>query len=110
MNRRALVVAIVAGWLGAVNSASAQTVICPITPGASTSNTLCANTAFVHKVNPAVHAFTVATLPAAASNTGMMAYVTDGTAGLSWGATVTGGHSTVYLVWSNGTNWTVVGE
>lgn len=41
---------------------------------------------------------------------GMMARVTDGTSGLAWGATVTGGHSTPYLVWFNGTNWTVAGS
>lgn len=52
----------------------------------------------------------VADLPAAASSRGQLMYVTDGTASLSWGATVTGGHSTIYLVWSNGVNWTVVGE
>ena len=52
--------------------------------------------------------YTVATLPASPS-VGQMAYVTDGTAGLSWGANVSGGHSTTYLVWWQGLNWTVVG-
>jgi hypothetical protein len=53
--------------------------------------------------------YTVATLPSSPS-IGSMANVTDGTSGLAWGATVTGGHSTPYLVWWNGTNWTVVGK
>jgi hypothetical protein len=52
--------------------------------------------------------YTVATLPAAVA--GMTAYVTDGTAALAWGATVTGGGSTKYLCWYNGTAWTVVGK
>lgn len=53
---------------------------------------------------------TVATLPAGAA--GMYAYVTDGDAGLAWGATVvnTGAGATKYLVWFNGTNWTVAGK
>lgn len=55
-----------------------------------------------------LYGYTVATLPT--GSIGMMAYVTDGTAALSWGATVSGGHSTNYLVWFNGTNWTVAGE
>jgi len=41
---------------------------------------------------------------------GRMAVVNDGTASLAWGATVTGGGSTKYLVWYNGTNWTVFGK
>lgn len=53
-------------------------------------------------------AVTVATLPPAAA--GAVAYVSDGAASLAWGATVTGGGSTRYLVWYNGTNWTVAGK
>lgn len=49
----------------------------------------------------------VASLPA--GNVGDVMYVTDGTAGLTFGQTVTGGHTTPYLVWFNGTNWTVIG-
>lgn len=43
---------------------------------------------------------------------GMIRYVTDGDAALAWGATVvnTGAGATKYLVWFNGTNWTVVGS
>ncbi len=43
---------------------------------------------------------------------GMEATVTDGDAGLAWGATVvnSGSGATSYKVWYNGTNWTVVGK
>lgn len=57
---------------------------------------------------PVVPSFVVGSLPTGV--TGAMAQVTDGTAGLAWGATVTGGHTTKYLVWYNGTNWTVMGS
>ena len=61
------------------------------------------------KVRTTIHnGYTVATLPTAVA--GMTAYVTDGAAALAWGATVTGGASTHYLCWYNGTNWTVVGK
>jgi hypothetical protein len=55
-----------------------------------------------------LRALTVATLPTAAA--GALAYVSDGAASLAWGATVTGGGSTKYLVWYNGSNWTVAGK
>lgn len=53
---------------------------------------------------------TVSTLPTGVA--GMTAYVTDGDAGLAWGATVvnTGAGATKYLVWFNGANWTVAGK
>jgi Repeat of unknown function (DUF5907) len=51
---------------------------------------------------------TVANLPTGVA--GMVAYVTDGAASLAWGATVTGGSTTPYLVWYNGSAWTVVGK
>ena len=56
-----------------------------------------------------VQAYTVATLPAGA--VGQLARVTDGDATLAWGATVvnSGAGATNYLVWFNGTNWTVFG-
>ena len=41
---------------------------------------------------------------------GQTAAVSDGTASLPWGVTVTGGGSTKYLVWWNGANWTVAGK
>jgi hypothetical protein len=55
-------------------------------------------------------AYTVTTLPTAPA--GSVCYVTDGDAGLAWGATVvnTGAGATKYLVWYNGTNWTVMGK
>lgn len=57
----------------------------------------------------ALRGYTVATLPASPS-LGNMAYVTDGTAALAWGATVTGAGSTFYIVGWNGVHWTVVGK
>ena len=54
------------------------------------------------------NALTVATLPT--GTLGAVASVSDGTASLAWGATVTGGGSTKYLVWYNGAAWTVVGK
>lgn len=46
-----------------------------------------------------------------AGTIGRHAVVTDGDPGLAWGATVvnSGGGTTPYSVWDNGTNWTVVG-
>lgn len=54
--------------------------------------------------------YTVATLPTGVM--GDIAYVTDGDAGLAWGATAvnTGAGATKYLVWFNNANWTVVGK
>lgn len=54
--------------------------------------------------------YIVAELPA--TPVSLTARVTDGDSGLAWGATVinSGGGSTPYLVWYNGTNWTVVGK
>ena len=52
---------------------------------------------------------TVANLPGSPSK-GQTATVTDGTAALAWGAIVTGGGATTYLVFYNGTNWTVAGK
>lgn len=54
--------------------------------------------------------YTVGTLPVGVA--GAQAYVTDGDAGLAWGATAvnSGAGATNYLVWYNGTNWTVVGK
>ena len=52
----------------------------------------------------------VADLPTSPpARVGNIARVTDGAASLSWGATVTGGGTAQYLVWYNGTNWTVFG-
>jgi hypothetical protein len=51
----------------------------------------------------------VASLPASPT-LGQIATVNDGTAALAWGATVTGGEATKYIVCYNGTNWTVMGK
>ena len=52
----------------------------------------------------------VADLPTApTARVGNITRVTDGAAALTWGATVTGGGTDQYLVWYNGTNWTVFG-
>ena len=52
--------------------------------------------------------YLVASLPS--GTIGQLAYVTNGTSGLAWGATVAGTQTTKYLCWYNGANWTVVGE
>jgi hypothetical protein len=54
--------------------------------------------------------FTVATLPAGVL--GKQAVITDGDAALAWGATAvnSGAGATTYLVWYNGTNWTILGS
>jgi hypothetical protein len=52
--------------------------------------------------------YTVTSLPAGVL--GLEARITDGAPGLAWGATATGGGSTPYKVWFNGTNWTVVAK
>lgn len=59
---------------------------------------------------PVLPSFTVSTLPAGV--TGAHVYITDGDAGLAWGATAvnSGSGATKYLVWYNGTNWTIVGK
>ena len=53
---------------------------------------------------------TIAGLPTPA--TGMIARITDGDSALAWGATAinSGSGSTPYMVWYNGTNWTVMGK
>jgi hypothetical protein len=55
-------------------------------------------------------AYTVAGLPA--GTVGQIARITDGDAALAWGATAvnSGAGATAYLVWYNGTNWTVMGK
>lgn len=55
-------------------------------------------------------ALTVDTLPAGVA--GQLAYVSDGDAALAWGDTVvnSGAGATPYLVWFNGTAWTVAGK
>lgn len=60
-------------------------------------------------LNQGVTSFTVATLPAFPT-IGRLAVITDGTISLAWGATATGGSSTKYLVWYNGSAWTILGK
>jgi len=55
----------------------------------------------------AVGVYTVGTLPAASSNAGVMAQVTDSSVA-TFRSTVAGGGSTRVLVFSDGTNWLVV--
>jgi hypothetical protein len=52
----------------------------------------------------------IASLPTPVA--GMVAYVTDGDPALAWGdiAVNSGGGTTKYMVWYNGTNWTVAGK
>ena len=52
---------------------------------------------------------TVASL-GTAGTAGRIACVSDGASSLAWGATVTGGGTTNYTVFDNGTNWTVMGK
>lgn len=52
--------------------------------------------------------YVVGSLPAAASSTGVVAYVTDADTPVL-GATVVGGAAAKAMVWSNGANWTVTG-
>lgn len=65
---------------------------------------------FMAGVAPAIMNFRVTNLPGA--KLGDLATVTDGDAGLAWGATITntGTSSTKYLVWWNGAHWTVVAK
>jgi hypothetical protein len=65
---------------------------------------------FMGGVAPAILNYKVAGLPAPVR--GLLATVTDGDAGLAWGATIinSGAGATTYLVWYNGSNWTVLGK
>ena len=59
---------------------------------------------------PKLTSYVISALPTPAAS--MMAYITDGDTALAWGATAvnSGGGATKYLVWYNGTNWTIVGK
>jgi hypothetical protein len=56
--------------------------------------------------------YLVSQLSSLATLAGSIVYILDGDAGLAWGATAvnSGGGATKYLIWYNGTNWTVVGK
>jgi hypothetical protein len=53
--------------------------------------------------------YTVSTLPAS-PKIGQMAIVTDGATGQTWAQNISGGGTARYLVWWNGSHWTVVGD
>jgi hypothetical protein len=55
-----------------------------------------------------IHSYLFVGLPA--GSLGDFAVLEDGAAGLAWGATVSGGGTTRYLIWHNGTTWTVAGK
>jgi hypothetical protein len=59
-------------------------------------------------LNQGASSYTVSTLPTPVK--GKLAVITDGVANLPWGAVVVGGQSTVYLVWYNGSAWTILGK
>lgn len=65
--------------------------------------------AAVQDLTSPVKSYTVATLPSSPS-VGMLAAVTDGGSGAAWGSTPTGGASTRYLCWYNGSAWTIIGK
>lgn len=95
----------VATWLGTPSSANLASAV----TGETGSGAL------VFGTGPTISApvltlksYTVATLPAAASSTGIVAYVTDATTP-AVGSTVVGGGAAAAMVWSNGANWTVTG-
>lgn len=71
-------------------------------------STVTANLVVANVVAPA-GAYTILTLPASPS-LGWVTFVTDGAAGLAPGAALAGGGTTKYLVWFNGTGWTVIGK
>jgi hypothetical protein len=60
---------------------------------------------------PRIKGVKIASLPASPA-AGQVAYVTDGNSGLAWGARAinSGSGATKYLVWYNGSAWTVVGK
>lgn len=76
----------------------------------TTPNTMSANLDMNSNsvINAGNTSYTVATLPTGVI--GRTVVVTDGASSLAWGATVTGGASTKYLVWYNGSAWTVIGK
>lgn len=88
-----------------------DTIFCRAAPGVARIGTTAANAAgSLMLTTGRLQPLTVATLPAGTA--GFYAYVSDGDAGLAWGATAvnTGAGATKYLVWFNGTNWTVVAK
>lgn len=107
---------ILGAWFGPFSSISNCIIIAEGGDGVSTSATPqldynFTNTAFWTFASPPIMpTYTVVTLPVGV--TGALAYVTDGDAGLAWGATAvnSGAGATKYLVWYNGAHWTVAGK
>jgi len=62
-------------------------------------------------ISPVFPEYTFATLPSSPT-LGKHVILTDGTSGQNIGSTVTGGvgNSTKYLIWWNGTAWTIIGK
>jgi hypothetical protein len=103
-----LALSMMMGWSGDGNAASATQVA--VVRNSSTAIEVNNGTAgtfrdlYLRGVRPV--GSTVANLPTAAGNTGMLATVTDANA-TTIGTTVAGGGSDTVLVWSNGTNWRI---
>ena len=54
--------------------------------------------------------YTFGTLPTTGVVLGQQGTITDGPAGLNWGDAPAGGGTTRYLVWYNGTRWSILGK
>ncbi len=65
---------------------------------------------FMGGVAPSIQNFRVTNLPP--GMLGMFTTVSDGDSGLAWGATITntGAGATKYLLWYNGSHYTVLGK
>ena len=99
--------------VGSANNNTNEMVIGYTAVGLGSNTTVIGNSSTTRtKVFGAIESsgYTVSTLPT--GTIGMHAYVTDGDASLAWGATVvnSGSGTTKYMVWFNGTNWTVMGK
>jgi hypothetical protein len=97
---------------GTPTSASIDTALYRNAAGVVEVNNGTAGTFRELKARSVIHSgVTIANLPASPT-AGQVAYVTDGDASLAWGATAvnSGSGATKYLVWYNGTNWTVLGK
>lgn len=96
------------GGTGSTTAAAALTAILPAQSGNAGKVLTTTGTAAVWSY-PTAAPVAVSALPASPT-LGMMASVNDGADALAWGDVVTGGGSVEYLVWFNGTAWTVVGK
>jgi hypothetical protein len=57
---------------------------------------------------PVINSYTVLNLPT--GTLGMLATVTNGIDNIPWGNVVVGGGTTNYMVWYNGSNWTIIAK